>query len=310
MTVFLHSQLAVDIIHANDYLSALFCALFILIADGLPELNMTVSRLTVFYKQRGLCFYPAWAYAIPASILKVPLSLLESFVWTSLTYNVIGYSPEVGRFFRQFLLFFAVHLTSISLFRAIVSIFQTVVASTTIGTMSILMLLLFGGFIVPKTSMASWLEWGFWVCPLKYGEIGLIVNEFLAPRWEKISSGNTTVGRQTLESHGLNFDSSFYWISIAALIGFTVLYNVVFTLALTFLKPPGKSRTMTSYEKYSDLQDQKDGRSGLDRGKKPTDAPLITIGPNRGNMVLPFEPLTFTSEDVQYHVDTSSAMRK
>lgn len=51
----------------------------------------------------------------------------------------------------------------------------------------------------------------------------------------QIMSGNTTVGRQTLESRGLDFDSSIYWISIGALTGFTILFNVVFTLALTFL---------------------------------------------------------------------------
>jgi hypothetical protein len=58
---------------------------------------MTTSRLAVFYKQRELYFYPAWAYAIPAAILKVPLSLMEAFVWTALTYYVIGYSPELER---------------------------------------------------------------------------------------------------------------------------------------------------------------------------------------------------------------------
>lgn len=52
----------------------------------------------------------------------------------------------------------------------------------------------------------------------------------------QLTSGNKTIGKQTLESHGFNFDSAFYWISIAALLGFTVLFNVVFTLALTFLE--------------------------------------------------------------------------
>jgi hypothetical protein len=35
-------------------------------------------------------------------------------------------------------------------------------------------------------SMPAWLEWGFWFSPLTYGEIGLTVNEFLAPRWGKV----------------------------------------------------------------------------------------------------------------------------
>lgn len=87
----------VDIVHANYYLGSLFYSLVILLVDGYPELSMTVSRLAVFYKQRDLCFYPAWAYTIPATILKIPLSFVESLVWTSLTYYVIGYSPEFGR---------------------------------------------------------------------------------------------------------------------------------------------------------------------------------------------------------------------
>lgn len=49
-------------------------------------------------------------------------------------------------------------------------------------------------------------------------------------------SGNTTLGQQTLESRGLNFDDRFYWISLGALFGFNVIFNVGFTLALTFFK--------------------------------------------------------------------------
>lgn len=97
MTVFIRTQMAVDAIHANYFLGSLFYSLMILLVDGYPEMAMTVSRLSIFYKQKDLCFYPAWAYAIPSAVLKIPLSLLESFIWTALSYYVIGYSPEVGR---------------------------------------------------------------------------------------------------------------------------------------------------------------------------------------------------------------------
>lgn len=97
MTVFLRTRLKPDVIDANYYLGSLFYALVILLVDGFPESAMTVARLSVFYKQRDMYFYPAWAYAIPASILKIPLSMLEATIWTCLTYYVIGYSPEPGR---------------------------------------------------------------------------------------------------------------------------------------------------------------------------------------------------------------------
>ena len=97
MTVFIRTRMSVDLRHGNYFMGSLFYSLIILLVDGIPELAMTVSRLSVFYKQKELCFYPAWAYAIPSAVLKIPLSLLESFIWTTLAYYVIGYSPEIGR---------------------------------------------------------------------------------------------------------------------------------------------------------------------------------------------------------------------
>ncbi|KAK4275216.1 hypothetical protein QN277_018340 [Acacia crassicarpa] len=309
MTVFIRTRMAVDVVHANYFMGSLFYSLMILLVDGYPELAMTVSRLSIFYKQKDLCFYPAWAYSIPSAILKVPLSCLESFIWTALSYYVIGYSPEVGRFFRQFLLLFTVHLTSISMFRFLASVFQTVVASMTAGSLFILVVLLFGGFIIPKPYMPSWLQWGFWVSPLSYGEIALTVNEFRAPRWEKVS-GNTTLGQQALESRGLNFDGYFYWISIGALIGFTVLLNVGFTLALAFFKSPGRSRAVVSDKKLSELQGNEESSGNIGGGKNPVGSSVeIAAEPEKRGLVLPFQPLTVSFRDVQYYVDTPLEMR-
>ncbi|XP_019054935.1 PREDICTED: pleiotropic drug resistance protein 3-like isoform X1 [Nelumbo nucifera] len=310
MTVFLRTRMDVDVVHANYYMGSLFYALVILLVDGYPELSMTIARLAVFHKQKALYFYPAWAYAIPAAVLKIPLSLIESLVWTSLTYYVIGYSPDIRRFFCQFLLLFAVHLTSISMFRFVASVFQTVVSAMTAGSFSLLFVFLFGGFIIPKSSMPAWLKWGFWVSPLTYGEIGITVNEFHAPRWLKMSSTNTTIGEQLLESRGLNFNGYFYWISLGALFGFSILFNIGFTLALTFLKPP-TSRSFISYEKLSQIQGTEYSINGAYVEEDPTDIPSLTTSePKKGRMVLPFQPLTVTFQDVQYYVDVPVEMRE
>ncbi|KAK3001843.1 hypothetical protein RJ639_020587 [Escallonia herrerae] len=293
MTVFLRSQMDVDVVHANYYLGSLFFTLFIFLVDGFAELSMTLARLPSFYKQRELCFYPAWAYAIPAILLKVPISLLDSLVWTSITYYVIGYSPEAGRFFRQFILLFAVHLTSMSTFRFLASAFQTVVAS-----------------ITAATSMPAWLKWGFWASPLSYGEIGLAVNEFLGPRWQKAPTTNTTIGKGTLESRGLYFKGSSFWISVGAFFGFTVLSNVGFTLALTFLKPPG-SRAIISSEKLSHIQEIKEYTNGSSVAESSKNVFRETVTkPCEGRMILPFEPLTVVFEDVHYYVETPMEMRE
>ncbi|PWA38564.1 AAA+ ATPase domain-containing protein [Artemisia annua] len=307
MTVYLRSSLEVDVIDANYYLGSLFFSLLLLLLDGIPELSMTIARLPVFYKQRDIYFYPAWAYAISASILKIPLSMLVAIMWTCLTYYVIGYSPEPGRFFRQLMLLFGMHFVSMSMFRFIASLFQTVVASTTVASISLLFMLSFGGFIIPHNSMPSWLKWAFWVCPQSYAEIGLALNEFLSPRWNKmIISTNTTIGLQTLQSRGLDFDEYYFWKSLGALFGFALLFNIGFIIALSYLKAPGTraiiSKEMLSQSYESDRYSDKD---------KPTKKCFTTVSqPNEGKVVLPFEPLTIAFQNLQYHVEPPPEMRK
>ncbi|KAF2606954.1 hypothetical protein F2Q68_00044521 [Brassica cretica] len=249
MTVFLQAGATTDARHGNYLMGSLFTALFRLLADGLPELTLTLSRMGVFCKQKDLYFYPAWAYAIPSIVLKIPLSVFDSFLWTLLTYYAIGYSPEVGRFFRQFLILFTFNISCVSMFRAIAAIFRTFVASSIIGAISVLVLSSFGGFVIPKSSMPAWLEWGFWISPLSYAEIGLTANEFNAPRWRKLISSNTTAGEQVLDVRGLNFGRDSYWIGFGALIGFIFFFNVLYALALTYRNNPQRSRAIVSHGK-------------------------------------------------------------
>jgi hypothetical protein len=51
----------------------------------------------VFFKQRDLLFYPAWAYAIPSWILKIPITFVEVGGYVFITYYVMGFDPNVGR---------------------------------------------------------------------------------------------------------------------------------------------------------------------------------------------------------------------
>ncbi|KAJ1696028.1 hypothetical protein LUZ63_012726 [Rhynchospora breviuscula] len=300
-TVFLRTRMGVDTLHSNYYMGSLFFALLLQMVNGFPELAMTVTRLPIFYKQRDLFFYPAWAYSIPASLLKIPVSLVESFVWTTITYFLIGFTPEASRYFRQLLLLFFLHAMSLSLFRCVASYLQTGVASTLGGTLVLVLFLLFGGFILPRPSIPQWLKWGFWVSPLTYAEIGLAVNEFLAPRWQKTQLSNATIGTQTLISRGLNYAGYYYWIGVGALIGFILLFNFGFTLALTLRRPYGASKAIISREKLDQLQGHKIVDSSTISSQEHTKA---------GKMVLPFIPLTVSFQDLNYYVDVPPEMRE
>ncbi|KAK4559504.1 hypothetical protein RGQ29_008643 [Quercus rubra] len=311
MTVFIRSRMSIDLVHASSYMGAMFYTLIRFICLGLPELSLTASRLAVFYKQRDFYFYPAWTYFIPAAILKIPFSLLDAFLWTSLTYYVIGYSPELERFFSQFFILFLVHLVSVSMFSLIASIFRNPSVAAPCSLLTLIVAYLFSGFVIPKSSLPTFLKWGFWISPLAYAEIGISLNEFLAPRWQKDSSSNVTLGHQILMSRGLDFSAHFYWISAAALVGYWMVFNIAITLALSCLKAPGRAQTLISHVRLSTLKGKENLRIVPQEKELPPIDRSTTVKETEGmGVVLPFEPITISFENVQYYVDAPKELRK
>lgn len=98
MTLFLRTEL-----HKNTtrdggvYLGALFFAVMMIMFNGYSELALSIVKLPVFYKQRDYLFFPAWAYALPTWILKIPITLVEVCIWVCMTYYVIGFDADSGR---------------------------------------------------------------------------------------------------------------------------------------------------------------------------------------------------------------------
>jgi hypothetical protein len=86
-----------SVISGGIYMGALFFGVLTIMFNGFSELALTVLRLPVFFKQRDLLFFPAWAYTIPSWILKIPIAFIEVSEYVFLTYYVIGFDPNVGR---------------------------------------------------------------------------------------------------------------------------------------------------------------------------------------------------------------------
>lgn len=83
------------------YVGALFFGVTMIMFNGMAEISMTIAKLPVFYKQRDFFFFPPWAYALPSWFVKIPVSFIEAAVWTILTYYVIGFDPNIWRYFLK-----------------------------------------------------------------------------------------------------------------------------------------------------------------------------------------------------------------
>jgi hypothetical protein len=64
---------------------------------GLAELTFTIVRLPIYYKEKELFLYPAWAFTIPMFVMRLPWTFLEAAVWECITYFLIGFTSSAGR---------------------------------------------------------------------------------------------------------------------------------------------------------------------------------------------------------------------
>ncbi|PHU03729.1 Pleiotropic drug resistance protein 2 [Capsicum chinense] len=354
LTVFLRTQMkAGNVRDSAKFWGALFFSLINVMFNGMQELAMTVFRLPVFFKQRDSLFYPAWAFALPIWVLKIPISLMESSIWIILTYYTIGFAPAASRrvahllemFFKQLLAFVGVHQMALSLFRFIAAAGRTQVVANTLGTFTLLLVFILGGFIVSKDDIQDWMIWGYYVSPMMYGQNAIAINEFLDDRWSAVrfdftfsfqlnvikatdpnffiilaqptNGSQATVGKTLLHDRGLFTTETWYWICIVALFGFSLLFNVLFIAALTFLNPLGDTKGVSvEDDNKNDSRPQvKATIGGIQMAARTcyqeNTCSVVPLPNNksRKRMVLPFQPLSLSFNHVNYYVDMPAEMK-
>ncbi|CAA2949084.1 ABC transporter G family member 29 [Olea europaea subsp. europaea] len=256
-TVFLRTQLHTR--NENDgavYIGALLFSMVSNTFNGFAELSLAIQRLPVFYKQRDLLFHPPWTFTLPTILLKIPISVIETIVWMVITYYTIGFAPEASRFFKHLLLIFMIQQMAGGIFRLIAAICRTMIISNTGGALTLLLVFLLGGFILPREKIPVWWRWGYWVSPLSYGYNAIAVNEMLAPRWmnKTASDSVTRLGVAVLNNFDIFPERNWYWIGVGGLIGFTILFNVLYTFALMYLNPLGKPQAIISKEMAREME--------------------------------------------------------
>ncbi|RVW28717.1 Pleiotropic drug resistance protein 1 [Vitis vinifera] len=333
MTLFLRTEMhrnSVD--DGNIYTGALFFTVVMIMFNGMAELAMAIAKLPVFYKQRDLLFYPAWAYALPTWILKIPITFIEVGVWVFMTYYVIGFDPNVERLFRQYLLLLLVNQMASGLFRLIASSGRNMIVSNTFGAFVLLMLLALGGVILSHDDVKKWWIWGYWCSPLMYAQNAIVVNEFLGHSWKKNVTGSTeSLGVTVLNNRGFFTEAYWYWIGAGALFGFILLFNFGYTLCLNFLNPFDKPQAVIVEEsdnaktggqiELSQRNSSIDQAASTERGEEigrsisSTSSAVreeAVAGANHNKkkgMVLPFQPYSITFDDIRYSVDMPEEMK-
>ncbi|KAJ3686419.1 hypothetical protein LUZ61_015583 [Rhynchospora tenuis] len=314
------------------YIGALLFGMLVNMFNGFAELSLTINRLPVFYKHRDLLFYPAWIFSLPNVVLRIPISILESAVWVIVTYYSIGFAPEASRFFKQLLVVFLVQQMAGGLFRTIAGLGRSMVIAHTGGALSLLIMFALGGFLLPKAIIPKWWVWGYWISPLMYGFNSLAINEFSAPRWMNKFVNGDPLGIEIMNNANIFTENYWFWIGAGALLGFSIFFNVLFTLSLMYLNSLGKPQAIISEDDANEAEEKAPNSASSKRREMRTFHSLsqsMTGGSSTGRvldmsqsmdsnngmankrgMVLPFVPLSMSFDSVNYYVDMPPEMKR
>jgi hypothetical protein len=100
-TLFLRGTIPTNDIQGGTlYLGLIFFSIVHLMFASYAEQTLLIFALKVFWKQnRNFQFFPAWAFSAPTTLLRIPFSLVDAFVWSSIVYWLVGLAPQADRFF-------------------------------------------------------------------------------------------------------------------------------------------------------------------------------------------------------------------
>ncbi|KAI8558577.1 hypothetical protein RHMOL_Rhmol04G0105600 [Rhododendron molle] len=327
VTVFLRTEMPKKTLEDGGiFMGALFFTLIMIMFNGYSEITLSIMKLPIFYKQRDFLFFPAWAYTLPTWFLKIPVTFVEVGAWVFLTYYVVGFDPDAGRFFRQYLLLLCINQMSSALFRFMGGIGRNIIVANTFGSFALVAVLVLGGFVLSRVNIKKWWIWGYWLSPMMYGQNALAVNEFLGTSWRNIPPNSTeTLGVQILKSRGIFPEARWYWLGLGVTLAFFIAFQLLFTLALAYLNPFGKPQAILTEETLTERiavktgelvelassGDITSGENGSEVRRSASSTSMATgvgsitdAGQNRKRgMVLPFEPLSIIFEEIRYAVD-------
>mmetsp|Transcript_24221 Transcript_24221/g.24835 ORF Transcript_24221/g.24835 Transcript_24221/m.24835 type:complete len:1388 (-) Transcript_24221:477-4640(-) len=269
----------------------LFFSVLFSVLSSMALLPIIFEQRQVFYKHSRAMFYPTSAFTIAQTLVLVPVQIIETIIFSSIVYWSVGMSAknDGGRFLTFLCIIFAFNLCSTQYIRLVASFMPSPVTAQPLSGVGLVLMVLFSGYIIPKSNIPPGWTWFYWLNPLAWALKSVTVNEYLAPDydWSVCMDDSCTVqkrfGDVYLESRGNPTEQEWVWYGFAVLIGEFFALVLATAAALAFLRVEPTPPPPPIVDETSSTHDSENN--------------------NGGNEVeIPFEPMTFAFKDIWYTV--------
>ena len=206
----------------------------------------------IMLKHKSLAFHRPAALAVAQFLVDGPIIAMQVLLFEIIIYFLANLGRTASQFFLSAFCLWLTSLTMYTLFRAVAAVFRSPDMAMGFAGVTLQLLVLCLGYVVPPQSMVPWFRWIKWINPLQYAFEILVVNEFahrdiacvppsLAPYGPGTVVGSqgcglsgSTIGDTTVSGtayvHSLGYSYSHVWRNIGFLCAFCT-----FNLALVII---------------------------------------------------------------------------
>ncbi|KAG3082601.1 ABC transporter G family member 31 [Phytophthora idaei] len=268
------------------------------------QLPVFMANRDIFYKQRGANFYRTSSYVLANSIAGIPLSLAETVIFGSLVYWMCGFAANVGLFILFEVILMLSNMAMGMWFFFLSSVCSHENIATPLCMMSILIFIIFAGFIVTTDEIPDYLIWAHWISPMSWSIKALSINQYRSSAYDVCVYGaidyctdyGFTMGEYYLNLFGLDTGKEWVWYGVIYLAAIYVVFMILSVLALEHLRYEAPTNVDVSDKSvdessYALLQTPK-GSSTL------SDAVEVQVNTQEKNFV----PVTVAFQDLHYWV--------
>jgi ABC-type multidrug transport system ATPase subunit len=258
---------------AQITMSLVFAAVLFLGLGQSALLVIYFDARAVFYKQRAANFYRTISYVLATSMVQVPVAVVETLLFGSLTYWMSGFVADVPSFFVFELFLLLIIMVFSGVFFFLSAAMPNLHIAEPVAMVALLFFVMFAGFIVSKDQIPDWLMWMYWADPVSWAVRGIAVSQYRSSEFDVcVYDGmnycmvfNKTLGEYSLGLFDVPADTKWVNYGIIFLAGAYAASMILSYLALEYHR----------YERPEHIALPKDDE-GEDDGFKLLDSPHST----------------------------------
>ncbi|OQR86560.1 ATP-binding Cassette (ABC) Superfamily, partial [Thraustotheca clavata] len=207
-------------------LGVIFQSVLFLAMGQVPMMPAVLEAREIYYKQRSANFFRTSSFIFAQSFTQVPFALGETIVFGSLMYWITAFVASAGAFLTYMLLLYLTNLAFASWFFFLAVVSPDLHVAKPLSMMSILVFVLFAGFIISPSIMPDYFIWLYWINPLSWCVRSLAINQYTSHEFQQptyngrdyLSLRGDTMGNYMLKTFGLQTDRAWIWYGVIYLV--------------------------------------------------------------------------------------------